>query len=52
MSKLDKSWCMDCRWLSVRVSVAGSCAYWCRVTDLRLQGPVTWRQACDRFVAR
>lgn len=52
MEKPNKPWCMDCRWLAVRVSVARSCAYWCRATDNRLQGPVTWKQACERFASR
>ena len=49
MSNAKRGWCMDCSWLSVRVSIDGESAYWCRATQHRLVGPVAWRQGCERF---
>ncbi|MBI5199986.1 MAG: hypothetical protein HY925_00235 [Elusimicrobia bacterium] len=49
MVKTNRDWCMECAWLSVRVSIEAGSAYWCRSTNSRIDGPVAWRQACDRF---
>lgn len=52
MPARKRVWCMDCGWLAVRVQIDRGSAYWCRATDSRLQGPVAWRNACDRFTPR
>jgi len=52
MRPKDPAWCLDCRWLSIRVPVDGSTAYFCESNKTPLAGAVTWRRPCDRFTPR
>ncbi|MBI4422926.1 MAG: hypothetical protein HY554_04335 [Elusimicrobia bacterium] len=48
----SRAWCIDCRWVSIRVPLDGGSAYWCEASERRLEGKVAWQPACERFAGR
>lgn len=44
-------WCLDCRWLEIRLRLQGSSYYWCRSRDLALKGSILNRRGCKKYEA-